>query len=478
MKKTAVLAGSLLVAAAAYTGVAWYVGSEAEKTIRTAVDRANQQIVKTLGPDLGSVGATIEIADYQRGVFSSRARYTVAVQDGEDRVVFTMHDLMQHGPFPLDLLRQGELAPQLAYSRSQLEDTESVKRWFDAARGALPLTAQTRIGFNGQGSTVWELAPLQWMADGDRFSFSGGQMQARFTNDFRDSVAHGHFDGLVVGEGSDGETVSLENIRFESRSSTASDDSVQMHSTVKVDSLVVDAVAAQSLKLEHVSLAFDSRQQASLLDAALRYDVERMLVGDIDLGSITLGGKVARLDFEAFSALLSEYDAIAAEHGAQDGEDFDLTEKDEARLMARIVPALASSPEVAVQPVSWRNAKGETTLALNIAMQPLPDGDVQAQEEALADSVREMRLEIALSRPMLLEAISRATGGDDEASEFEVFAGLMFDAYTERLQRQGLVRREDDRVLSTAVYRDGVVTLNGQQMSVEEFLILLGAFGL
>lgn len=478
MKKSAVLAGSLLVAAAAYTGVAWYVGMEAEKTIRTAVERANQRIVKTLGPQRSKVGATIEIVGYERGIFSSHARYTFVVQDGDDHVELTIQDVMQHGPFPLGLLRQGELAPQLAYSRSQLEDTESVKRWFDAARGAQPLTALTRIGFGGQGATVWKLAPLQWVSDGDRFSFSGGQMQARFTNDFRDSVAEGHFDALVVGEGGDSETVALDNIRFESRFRTAEDESVQVHSTVKVDSLVADAVAAQSLTLEHLSLAFDTHQQASLLDAALRYDVQRILVGDIDLGSITLGGKVARLDFEAFSALVSEYDAIAAEHGARDGEDFDLTEEDEKRLMARIVPALASSPELALQPVSWRNAKGETTVALNIAMQPLPDGDARVQEEALAESLREMRLDLALSRPMLLEVISRATGGDNEASEFEVLAGMMFDAYTQRLQQQGLVRREEQRVLSTAVYRDGVVTLNGQEMSVEEFLGLLGAFGL
>src|SRR5690606_1829044 len=106
MKKSAVLAGSLVVAAAAYTGAAWYMGMEAENTIRAAVDRANQRIIKTLGPDVGSVGATLSIDAYQRGLFSSRARYTFTLQDGDDRTQVTFEDHMQHGPFPWGLVLQ------------------------------------------------------------------------------------------------------------------------------------------------------------------------------------------------------------------------------------------------------------------------------------------------------------------------------------------------------------------------------------
>jgi len=478
MKKSAAIAGSLLVAAAAYTGVAWYVGMEAEKTIRTAVDEANQRIVKTLGPDLGSIGATIEINDYRRGVFSSRARYTFVVQEGDERTELAMQDVMQHGPFPWDLLKQGQFTPLLAYSRSQLVDTDTVKRWFDAARGTMPLTADTRIGFNGQGATVWELAPLEWVAEDSRLSFSGGRVQARFSNDLRDSQGEGSFGSLIVGNALDGETVTLKDIRMESRSRTVADESVEVHSTLQVAALLVDDMAAESLALEQVSVTFDSAQKAALLDAALRYDIQRIMVGDIDLGSVSMGGKAVRLDVDAFSALLSEYDDIAREHGAQDGEDFDLTAQDEERLLARLVPALASSPELALEPVSWRNEKGETTVSLNLALQPLPDGDVQAQEEALADSLRELRFELALSRPMLLQVISRAAGGEDEGGQLEMLAAFMFDAYMERLEQAGLVRREEERALASLVYRDGTVNLNGQVMSVEELVALLNRFGM
>ena len=478
MKKSAVLAGSIAILAAAYTGLAWYVGKEAETTIRTAVEQANQRIVKTLGPDFATVGASIQVDDYQRGVFSSQARYSFVMDDDGQRTEFALQDHMQHGPFPWDLLKQGSLKPLLAYSRSQLIDTENVKRWFDAARGVMPLAADTRIGFGGGGVTVWEFAPLEWAHDGERLSFSGGHMQARFSNQLRDSEGEGEFASLVVGHSEGGETVSLNGIRLVSSSTTGADDSVQMNSSVQLADIVVDDMASERLTLEQVSVLLESRQTGSLLDGTLRYDVQHVRVGDIDLGSLSIGGEVARLDFEALSALLSEYDAIAREQGVEDDEDIELNSQDEARLLAKLAPVLAASPELALQPVTWRNEKGETTLSFAAALQPLVDGDVQTQADGLAESLREVRFELALSRPMLLQVISRAAGGAEEGRQFEMLAAMMFDAYMGRLETQGLVRRDGDSALSTVVYKKGAIDINGQAMSVADFMAVLESLGM
>lgn len=477
MKKSAVLAGSVIILAAAYTGAAWYVGKEAENTIRAAIDRANQRIIKTLGPDLGSVGATISIDEYRRGIFSSEARYTFVLQDGGERTEVSLHDQMQHGPFPFGLVAQGVLEPQLAWSRSQLVDTESVKRWFDAARGHAPLMAETRIGFGGKGSTEWSFAPLQWVGEGEQLAFSGGHVRVDFSNDFRDSDAQGRFESMTLGEG-DAETVTLKNMEVHSSTRTSADDSVKVNSGLNIAAVVAETGVSDPLVLEGVKVLLESTQKAALLDAALSYDVKRLRVGEADLGSVTMGGKVNNFNFEAFSNLIAEYDAIAAEHGAEEGEDFDLTPEDETRLLARVVPVLASSPRFALEPISWRNEEGETSLALNLALQPLPAGDARAQEEALADSLRELRLEIALSRPMLLQAVSRAAGGGEEGQEMAMFAALLLDNYLAQLEGQGLVRIEGDRTLMSVLYEKGEVTVNGRTMPVDEFLELVSDLGI
>src|SRR5690606_5257709 len=188
-----------------------------------------------------------------------------------------------------------------------------------------------------------------------------------------------------LGEGA-GNTVELRKIDLKSTTRTASDESVKVDSQVNIGAMVMDAGISDALVLEGVAVTLDSTQKGEQLDAALRYDVRQLRVGEASLGSITLGGQVNRFNFDAFSKLISEYDAIAAEHGVEDDEDFDLTPEDESRLLGRLVPLLASSPAVAVQPVAWRNEQGESTLALNITFQPLPAGDAKAQEEALPDS--------------------------------------------------------------------------------------------
>ncbi|NLC35693.1 MAG: YdgA family protein, partial [Alcaligenaceae bacterium] len=280
------------------------------------------------------------------------------------------------------------------------------------------------------------------------------------------------------GSEQEGETVSLQGMRLESRTRTAADETIQVDSSLQVATVAVDAVASDSLVLEEVAVTWNSTQQGSLLDAAARYEIQRILMGDNNLGSVVLGGKAARLDLEAFSALASEYDAIAREHGAGSGEDFDPTVEDQERMLARLLPVLATRPELALDPLVWRNEKGESSLALNIALQPVAEEGDGFEEDILAAALRELRFDIALSRSMLMQLVSGAAGSDGESAQFEMLAAFMYDTYIGQLEQAGLVRRDGDRDMTSVVYSDGMVDINGQAMSLPEFLMLLGLFGL
>lgn len=475
MKKSVAVAGVVVVAVAAYTGVSWYVGVQAEKTIRASIERANARIIKSIGPDVGTLGARIEINDYRRGLFSTEARYAIVVQDEEERLELGMADHMQHGPFPWALVKQGVLAPQLAYSQSQLVDTDTVKRWFDAARGNMPLEVDTRIGLGGKGVSTWSFAPLEWAVEGERLSFSGGQMEIRFSNDFRDSVGEGQFASLEMGQAPDGDRLAIKEIQLQSRTTTAADETVEVHSTLEAGAIALYDHNEEVVNVDTAVVTLDSRQQADLLDATLRYDFKRVLMSGIDLGSVTLGGEIQRFHVDAFSALLAEYDAIAMEHGAGEGEEFDLTPEDEDRLLAKMRPALASSPAVALRPVLWSNEKGESKLALSANFQPLP-ADVTAADGGVDTALKEMQFELVLSRPMLLQAFAQTGSGEAEQKQLEMLGALMYDRYVNELEREGLLRRDGDRAVVDIVYVDGNVDVNGQSMSFEEFLGLFGAF--
>lgn len=472
MKKLVVVAGAVALVAAGYTGISWYVGVQAEDAIRGAVQQANERIIKTLGPDLGTLGATIEISEYRRGVFASEARYRIVVQDGDERIELGMDDHTQHGPFPWDRLTQGEFAPLLAHSRSRLVDTEIVKRWFDAARGAMPLEVDTRIGFGGNGISVWNFAPLEWAAPGERLSFSGGRMEVRFSNNFADSTATGRFDAFTVGTGPEGENFTLKDIRLRSQTATGADGTVQVDSELVTASLVVQEMAEETLVVDQLVVTLASRQHAALLDATLRYDLGRVHVGEVDLGSLTIGGDIERLNIEAFAAMLAEYDAIAREHAADNGEDFELTTEDEQRMLARLLPVLASHPAAALRPVVWRNDKGESTLAIMAAFQPASEAGSEQYNDPLAGALRELRVELVLSRPMFVQAFVQAGGDQAGSQQMEMLAALMFDQYVGQLESEGLLRREGDLARATIIYNSqaAAVDVNGHQMSLQDFM--------
>mgnify|MGYP001199835968 FL=1 len=474
MKKSAVVVGAVAVVAAAYTGAAWYVGVQAEKHIEAAVARANDRIVQTLGPDLNTLSAKIEIRDYERGLFSTRARYTFVVQDGEEQFEFALRDHMHHGPFPWDLVKNGTFSPMLAHSHSQLEDTSTVRRWFDASRGAMPLEVDTRIAFGGSGASVWQFAPLEWLVEDESLKFSGGRAEVTFRNEFSESEGQGEFASLIMG--SDGQTIILKDIRLESRTSSSPEKIVEVQSKVQAANVSFADDTGEIVSADRVSASFESKQNGPVMDAKLHYDLQSVRMGEIDLGNVSLGGQLNSFNYEAFTALLTEYDAIAAGHGAEDGEEFDLTPEDEARLLKAVKPVLATSPLVAVGPVTWRNDRGESILSVQAQFQPLAGATPEEQADALMEALKELKLDVVISRPMILQAIAQMDPAAGDPAQLQMFAAMMFDQYVGQLEKEGLVRREDDRALSTIIFRSGGVDVNGEIMSVEDFMGRYGGF--
>ena len=192
-----------------------------------------------------------------------------------------------------------------------------------------------------------------------------------------------------------------------------------------------------------------------------------MRVGEIDLGSVTLGGRVNQFNYEAFSALVAEYDAIADEHGAAEGEDFELTRRRQRPAVCAAQPVLASSPAIALQPRSGATTR-VNPLALSAAFRH--SSAAQPGLDALpVQALRELRFEMILSRAMFLQAFAQTGADEAERQQLEMAAAMLFDQYVDSLEEQGLVQRDGDRAHLVIVYADNGVDVNGQVMSLEEF---------
>jgi len=150
MKKSA-LVGVVVVLGAVWTGTAWFTGQKAEDFVKQSIDNANVELKKL--SDQWGIASAVELVSFERGVFSSTARYRVKFttpaaegKPAEDRdLVFVEH--LSHGPLPLSNLKSGAFMPAMVASDFALEETPTVEEWFASSKGATPVTGHYSVSY-------------------------------------------------------------------------------------------------------------------------------------------------------------------------------------------------------------------------------------------------------------------------------------------------------------------------------------------
>lgn len=472
MKKSTGVVGVVVILGVAYLGTTWYVGKQAQATVERIVAQSNEQMVKMLGPDMRGTGVKLEINDYQRGFFSSDVNYSLHLKDEDGKpILLKLHDHLQHGPFPLAALRSGDFMPMLAHSQAQLIVSPATQKWFDSQQGKSPVAIETRVGFAGTGRSVWTFSPTELVEGGDKLSFSGGTIEINFTNDFKDNTASGQVASLSLSNPQTGEDLIVKNIQANSKTTAANETDVSMQSSATIDSLTIDSTAgSRAMVLEKLAMTMDSKQMGKLLDGTLRYDFGRIAVGEIDLGSISIGAQARRLDIDALTELAKTYDTIQARHDISDDEELVLTDAEEAVMREKLIALLASDPSFSIEPLIWKNAQGESAAGLQLDFASPANAQEQRADVLLAEVLKRVKLDLTISKPMLIQAFGQTQNDPQQAQQMQMLGAMIYDQYVARLRDAGLITVEGDTAKAAILYENDKVDLNGQVMPVPEFL--------
>jgi uncharacterized protein YdgA (DUF945 family) len=471
MKKSTGVIGVVVLAGVAYLGTSWYVGKEAQTTVERIVAQANERLVKVLGAELGGSGLNIEIKEYNRQLFSSDISYSIHMQGDDGKPVeLKMHDHLQHGPFPLSALRMGDFSPMLAHSRAKLVASPATQVWFDSQAGKAPVHGETRVGFFGKGKSVWTFEPTNLVEDNETLAFSGGVIEMAFSNDFNDNTAAGEFAELSLTDDETGDDLKIRNVRINSKTTTGPQDDITVTTSAAVDAVIIDGKSDDALVIENMTVNLDSLQKASLLDGSLRYDFGRIAVGGAELGSVSVGVKAEQLDIAAITAMAVEYDSIRAGHGVEEGQVFELTDAEEAVMRDKVMAILASNPVLAIEPLVWKNDKGQSHAALKVNFaKPASPQEVDSQVLA-AEILKRIKLDLSLSKSMFIQVFGQAEKVPEQRLQMELLGALLYDQYIARLKQAGLVRVEGDIASLDILYENNSVNVNGQAMPVDEFM--------
>jgi len=470
MKKIKMWLVALVALIVLYTGVAWVVGMRAQTLLERLVEQNNQRLAHAFGESSDVPRAVM--TDYQRGVFSSQLRYSINLDGmglrdtGDPHQTLQFHVELQHGPLPWDLLRGGDVAPQLIYGQLRLLPTPLTQPWFDVA-GEDALRIQARIGFSQDGSGAVTLAPIALKKDDGELRFSGGQVRFTFTDHFVDSESTGGFASLEIVEDGE-ERVQIRDITVSGKFHRDGDVE-QSDSHLGVSSIYLDlSETVGEVQLENLGIDLAVEQLGSLLDYRVQYRLGGMRVDDLSLGAFDLGVSAKRIDLPALMGVVKALEGIEQGRRRRGATlDFDALQKHVRTLFK-------AQPTIAIDPLRWRTEKGESHAVLTVDFFASDADEGVIFEDFGLQYVREANLTLDVSRAMVLHVAGLLSGHDGGDPPPQMLA-MLFDQAVGQMQSAGLVRVDGDHVRLQARYHgeDEAVELNGARMSLAEFALLV-----
>jgi len=475
MKKIRLVAVVIVALAVLYTGASGLVGIRAQSVIEAALARANQRFVQKEGAQAPQV-AHARIAAYERGVFTSRVRYVIGPirLDKDRRGELEFEDVLHHGPFPWQLLRQGDFSPLLAYSETRLLPTAFSQPWFDVAQGE-PVQVRTQIGFTQEGTSRWQIAPVAFDDTRGVLRFSGGTLTVEFAERFTQSDVTGHFAGLSYTHAA--RQFQMHDIAM-SGQARAYDGVVQSEGEVRAASIAFNAPGLEDTKLEDFTLSAVTEQYVdgdagALADTTVRYRVGKLTALQTDWGAFDLALGAKRIDVGVLMAL-----AQALENADMDSDAIEDTLFD--TLDTHLQSLLAAQPVVFMDPLRWENEKGESRLTLRVGLADAERGEysVVLLEDYGLPYIHDATLSVSVSRAMAVRTMMLIMAGSRGASSRvgDAVATMLYDQYTAGLEEAGVVERDGEnniKVQFSYCGEDEAVELNGRQMSLAEFAVLI-----
>ena len=487
MKKTLVAAGVIVALGAIWTGAAWYTGKQLEGRIADMVNQANTEI-KNSAPEAG-----VELAyqSYQRGVFSSHLQLVIKPLAGSQNVWLkpgesvVLNESVDHGPFPFAQLKHFNLIPAMASVKSTLVNNNVSKPLFDMSKGESPFVVDTRIGYGGDTRSDIALKPLNYEKEGEKVAFSGGNFQLSADRDGNEVSLTGEAEsGLVdaVNEYGQKVQVTFNNLKSEGNSKRASFNERIGDQKLSLEKLAISVENKEMAVLEGMDLTAktDVAKDNKTVNSQIDYTLNSLKIQNQNMGSGKLTLKVGQIDGQAWHQFSQQYNAqtkalMAQPEVMQNPELYQ--QKATEAFFSSLPLLLKGEPVITVAPLSWKNDKGETAFNLSLFLKDpaATTGEPQTLAQEVDRSVKSLDSKLTIPVDMATEfmtQVAKLEGYQDaDASKLAAQQVKGLAAMGQMFRITTL----DNNVIATSLqYANGQVTLNGQKMSLDEFVGMFG----
>lgn len=474
MKKTPIAIAVVGVLAVAYVGSSWYIGTKIEKMVDTQITRLNTRLASEFALNGIDSPPYIEKASYERGVFSSEARYLVGIRGQEETL--TLHDAISHGPLPWAALSHGMFAPALAFSQTTVDTNDpkaaKLKTYFGDKE---PFIGYTRIGFGDSITFDWSISPFKHTADDVTIDFAGLSLAGTASTDGQEWDAKGGSAGLKVVAPQEANPFQL---AFGKMDFTAKTQRSAFEIGVGESSLSVDGIAIENIdgdtdrnilvkRIEVKSgVALEGK---NAFNANAIYTVNGITVGQQQFGDVVLDARINRLDGAALQGLSKTYEELM-----DSGKLRNITDPAEILGMPgvqeNLIGLLKQAPQLLVT-LNATNAAGQSAIELAVDT-AAPANPARPGPEIL----QRIHATLTLDKNMVADAYQRflvLDGASPEAAKQTVDETL--PATLESLVEEGALSLADNgKYTGYVTFEKGSLVINGEEVPPFMIPLLLG----
>ncbi len=437
MSKKIIVALGLV--AMSYIGATWFFGVKTEETYGKTIEQMNEQLAGLALPEGTKV--TIVLDSYTRHFFSSDALLKVNITtQGSETPGFEYKEHISHGPLPVSGLIRGELMPVLARAQGVLAESQVSQQWFEEieAKGGLPLTSVTRIGFNARGKSQIKVLMLNELAELTPIDIELNYDLLAHNLEIKGYIAQLHLAKKMARQ----YETDIKNMAWQLQITGYGGETPKTTLAIKFDQLAVD----KKLMLNNFEFNASEQVKEGLSSFKASHKIEKILLGEADLGTSYSSLKADNLNITALTKIATD-------------------QAEQRDVAAFLVP----KPSFSVGPNVWESSSGRFVLEAdaNFILDKKAKGDLIT---LLGKFTPKAHLKLSLSRDLVEDLLKKQ-------NEFHQYSAVVdmsfFDDYVAKLQEDELVVWDGKTVSVDFALDNEQVTYNKETMGFEDFIISL-----
>ncbi len=468
MKKAGIAVAVVVALGVAGTAGAWYTGTQMEQVLRDAVAQSNAQIEEAMP----GASVRMEVAQFERGLFSSSVRYEVTYPgpDEEGPVTLAVLDRLEHGPFPVSRLARLQLIPVMATSNAVLERSERLEPLFAASGDETPVRVTSTLGYDNSVDGRFSVAPLTFQ--NEKVTAELASVALDFATDVGGDavVLEGQWDGVRVTSQPDLEksfTLNLSGVTLYTDQQRGSAGIYLGEGRLAIEALRLESEG--TMVLEGLTQNTVLSEDAGNLAGGIDFGLAKVIYDDQELGSAEMNWSFSQFDQDATAEINQLYNELnmSVYRGEEPPEQTE-------RWRQAFTALLAAQPKLALDLLVIRTPNGESRARAEVQLSS-PDSFDLALPELLPQLLSRVDSHVQISLPMLRDMIMNKTlfEPDADAETVAVEAEVMVEMLASMAENTNLARKEGDNLVTNLIYADGEIELNGEAIPAQALMGML-----